>query len=1377
MATVIGTVIKVTGMAIVVDTQGNRHQLRQGEALHAGERVITANGASVNVKMLSGEVVNVAESQTIKITQALAESGAEDVTENAVNQAVMQAVLAAVSEGRDIAEVLEDAAAGLAGSDGNATFVNLDRIKTEAASVDDYDGGNAIGSVALLQVLENYIYFPIVPIIGLIEPGQPGPGDDGVMEGRTLVFTVTLSSTTQATAIYSFSLGGGTALAADFGSPVFSNGVTFNAATGFITVPVGVSSFTVSVTTIDDMLVESNETLPLTIGGVTGIGVIVDNDRATITSVTAGPNGGSVEEGNALIYTVTLSEATNVATSYSFSLGGGTASAADYGTPVFSHGVTFNAATGLISVPAGVSSFTVSVPTVDDTLVEPSEALSLTIGGKTGTGIIMDNDGGIKVLNGSQFAVSEEGLPGGIKDTTGDTDTTDTVVATGTFRLAGTNIGAAWSLEAPTSVLTSGGVAVTWTLSADGQVLVGTAGNATVITITINNNGQYTITLSGPIGHADPATEDTTVTNIKVKATVNGVTQTTSLPVTIEDDAPSATGGSATVTPGNTANVAPVVMLASGGNLLGLIGLSALNLIDLGTRSAFGATDANNNISRVELHYQSLLSLGTRQFTLSQALATELGLKVEIVNDPGVLGLIAPSSRVVITSLDGGPIENLAVNELLATARLSGGPLSAEVLNGTSITVTDTQGASSTASVSTLVDANVLSSERANPNLKEGDAGANALNGTNGDDQLYGYAGNDILNGGDGNDIIRGGDGHDVVNGESGNDIVLGGSGADLLTGGQGRDIFRWEAGDQGSAGNPAIDTITDFVPGTDVLDLRSLLQGESQANLSSYIRVTIDANGNTVLHISSGGGFSGGYSAAAEDQRIVLQGVNLQTTYGTTDSAQIVSTLVSSGNLAIDPVAASASGSLGALGADGGFVQSISIDGSTYTFNPVTGNISVTGLNRSSYDVNSRTLTITTTKGTLLVDMDDGTFSFSPKNTTDTGTISFDYTLSDQDGDTSAATYIINVGNHAPAAAAPEVSAGTATAGLITLPGLLNIDLLSFSGRQTFTASDSNNNIKVVIIDYSTLINVALSANVLTYSESVANELGLRVTYSQNSGLLGIVGSSGQMVITAADGGTVDNLALNEFLSTVSVSPQLVGVNVLDRFTIQATDSDNLQDTASTSNLVSVDLLENNPGTPVMEGDNVNNTLIGTADNDIIYGYAGNDTLSGGRGNDILRGGVGEDTLNGGAGNDILIGGKGQDILVGGLGTDVFKWGRGDSGIAGSPVRDTISDFDTVTLVQGGDVLDVRDLLQGENTSNLVNYLHFESVGSDTIIHISANGGYASDTHHVSGNFSSGNTTQQIVLTGIDLTRGQTSDAAIIANLTAQQKLVTDEF
>ncbi|MGQ3091154.1 MAG: retention module-containing protein [Methylophilus sp.] len=2332
MATVIGTVTSVQGMAIVVDANGNRHMLQVGEVLHAGDKVITASGASVSVKLANGETVNFAEAQTVKITDNLAQVDVSDVTENAVNQAVFDAVLVALNEGRDITEVLDAPAAGEAGSDGNASFVNLERI-SESVTGSIYDGGNGSVGTAAFSVIPNYQYFED-PSIDSVVPSVPGPGGNTVIEGNNLVYTVTLSTATQAPATYSFALGGGTASPADYGSPTFSNGVTYNPANGTITVPTGVSSFTVTVPTVDDTIIEPNETLPLNIGGVIGVGIIEDNDRSVITVEpgTPGPGDDSVIEGTDLVYTVTLSAPTNVITTFSFNLGGGSASPADYGTPTFSNGVTYNAVTGLITIPVGVGSFTVTVPTVDDTLVEPDETvpltiggitgvgtivdndratvdtvtagpaggsvveggtltytvtlsdvtnkdttydlllgkvgdtastadyvnpltnasfsngvtynattgkivvpagvkdftinvvtiddtlveadekltltvggksaegtildndlatvdsvtagpaagsvteggtliytvtlsdvtnkdtpfklefgkptdtastddyvnpltnasfsngvtydalsgkinvppgvqsftisvktvddtlvendetLTLTVGGKSATGTILDNDGGINLVAGSKDRVSEEGLPGGIKDNTGNTDTTDSVEATGSFTLNGSSAGAVWTLTAPTTTLTSGGVNVIWTLTDGGKTLTGFAGSEKVLTVTINDSGEYKIVLNGQVDHPTAGVEDTVLANVGVKVVVNGVTQTTKIPVTIEDDGPVAPGGVVVVNNANAANVAPVATVANTGNLLGLVGLSAANLINLSTRTAFGATDANNNISKVELNYQALISLGgllgAREFTISQALAAELGLKVQITNDAGLLGLVGPSSHVVITSLDGGPIDNLAINELLATARLNGGAISAEVLNGTTITVTDTQGASSSASVATLADANVLSSTRPNPNLIEGGSGANDLTGTSGDDQLYGYAGDDTLKGGAGNDILRGGDGNDKLEGGSGNDILVGGSGNDTLTGDQGRDIFRWEKGDAGTAGSPAVDTITDFTLADDVIDLRTLLQGENLANLSNFVRVTVDASGNTILHISSTGGFSGGFNANAEDQTIVLQGINLQTTYGTTDSAQILGELVGSGNLAIDPVAASASGSLGAFGADGGHVQSILIggvtytynatgntvsdnatpassntyfynaaskqlsvttakgetitvnvetgaytysgnraltqgestslgytlvdndgdtasnivqfngsgqptvtevdpvdprtgndsvvegnslvytvtlssttaaiatykfelgggtastgdygaptfsdnvtydattgmirvpvgvtsftvtvptvddsiveltetvpltiggtatgigfildndkakvievepgkpgvgddavvegnnlvytvkldattngpttfsfnlgggsastadygtptfsnnvvrnadgtitvpagvssftvtvptvddkiievreslplqiggvtgtgyiddndsginivagstftvseeglaggikdstgssdttdsvlaagafslkatdssagavwtltapttstltsggvavtwalsadgktlvgsagslkvltatidnngaykvtlnapvdhpdktiedtlkidlgikvvangvtqvdklpitieddspvasnqtvyatnsantnvmitldvsgsmngndgvngqtrlasaiqsiktllasydnlgdvkvalvvfagdaqtrqlgttwltvaeansllntlssggntnydsaletamkaygsagkldnaqtvsyfftdgepnrglggindlsggensnsadagiqaaeerawiqfletyniksyalglgrntsvdqlnpiaydgqagantngikvtnfdqldgvlnqtvaasvsgslvtnggfgadggyvksvvvDGTTYTFNAADGKITVSGTNNSTYDSASHKLTITTTKGVLVLDMDDGVFVFTPKNTTVSGVADFQYTLSDKDGDTSTATLSVNVTKvNAIPQVAPDVSTGINAAGLLTIPGLLNVDLLNFNSRQAFSASDVNNNITNVTITYGALI--ALSGNFLNYSAAVASELGLKVTYAQDNGLLGLF-ANGKLEVTSLDGGTIDNLKLNEFLSTIRTD-STIGVNVLDNFKITATDSTNLHDSASSGNLINIDLLTSGSSAIIRGTDGNDAQINGTDGNDIIYGLAGNDTLNGGAGNDILRGGAGNDTLNGGAGNDILIGGKGNDTLTGGTGVDVFKWDRGDDGVAGSPARDTITDFKmgAPTAAGGGDVLDVRDLLQGENNANLTNYLHFEKSGSDTIIHISSSGGYAS-------NFSNGQTTQQIVLTGVDLVTGQSNDAAIITNLLAQQKLITD--
>jgi len=64
---------------------------------------------------------------------------------------------------------------------------------------------------------------------------------------------------------------------------------------------------------------------------------------------------------------------------------------------------------------------------------------------------------------------------------------------------------------------------------------------------------------------------------------------------------------------------------------------------------------------------------------------------------------------------------------------------------------------------------------------------------------------------------ITGGAGADTLNGGAGNDILIGGSGADTLTGGLGSDTFRLALAD--SLIGPGIDTITDFVIGTDRLD------------------------------------------------------------------------------------------------------------------------------------------------------------------------------------------------------------------------------------------------------------------------------------------------------------------------------------------------------------------------------------------------------------------------------------------------------------------------------------------------------------------------------------------------------------------------------
>jgi hypothetical protein len=148
---------------------------------------------------------------------------------------------------------------------------------------------------------------------------------------------------------------------------------------------------------------------------------------------------------------------------------------------------------------------------------------------------------------------------------------------------------------------------------------------------------------------------------------------------------------------------------------------------------------------------------------------------------------------------------------------------------------------------------------------------------------------------------------NDILTGTAGADRIIGGAGNDTMTGGLGADVFAWKFGDQGSPGTPAVDRITDFnnVAGdmNNKLDLRDLLQGENHAsgtgNLANFLHFE-KAGSDTIVHVSSSGAFSSGYSASNENQTIVLQNVDLSAGGLNTDQ-QIIQDLLNKGKLQTD--------------------------------------------------------------------------------------------------------------------------------------------------------------------------------------------------------------------------------------------------------------------------------------------------------------------------------------------------------------------------------------------------------------------------------------------------------------------------------------------
>ena len=210
------------------------------------------------------------------------------------------------------------------------------------------------------------------------------PTDSIIVEGQTLRYTVTLSSA--GTTALEYSVGIASTLEdADVSAITLSDGVTYNPATGRITVPAGVTSFGISVSTQDDAQIEQTETLTLTIGGVSATGTVMDNDAQAVRTITAN----QVPEGSNLVYVVALSGSSPVATEYAIGASG-SLETSDVAGVLFSNGVTLHPTSGRLVVPAGVSQFTITLPAVVDALVEGTELLAVSLGGLSATGAVFD---------------------------------------------------------------------------------------------------------------------------------------------------------------------------------------------------------------------------------------------------------------------------------------------------------------------------------------------------------------------------------------------------------------------------------------------------------------------------------------------------------------------------------------------------------------------------------------------------------------------------------------------------------------------------------------------------------------------------------------------------------------------------------------------------------------------------------------------------------------------------------------------------------------------------------------------------------------------------------------------------------------------------
>lgn len=215
-------------------------------------------------------------------------------------------------------------------------------------------------------------------------PPAPPPSftvnDAAVAEGGALVFTITSSGSATASFNVNYATANATALA----------GSDYSQVIGSMTFAPGETSKTVSVTTINDAVVESEETLLLdlsnasggpTIADAQGTGTINDDDVAP-----AGPSfaigDASITEGGILTFTVTRSGSTSGSQNVSYATVIGTASAND-----------FTAKSGTLIFTSGQASKTIIVQTTSDSRVEEDELMSVNLSSATGGATITDAQG------------------------------------------------------------------------------------------------------------------------------------------------------------------------------------------------------------------------------------------------------------------------------------------------------------------------------------------------------------------------------------------------------------------------------------------------------------------------------------------------------------------------------------------------------------------------------------------------------------------------------------------------------------------------------------------------------------------------------------------------------------------------------------------------------------------------------------------------------------------------------------------------------------------------------------------------------------------------------------------------------------------------
>jgi Ca2+-binding RTX toxin-like protein len=250
----------------------------------------------------------------------------------------------------------------------------------------------------------------------------------------------------------------------DSGATLFSNGVSDNG-DGTITIPAGVTSFTVTGDCVEDTTFEGTEVYGISVDGEQGTGTITDDDTQVTFSLTGAT---SVIEGESGVYTLSM-------------VGAGVDPATHTGGITVDLTYTATGATGAdytqvttVTFAAGVTSVDFSIDTIDDYFEELSaEDFTVSIADVSD---IDDNGnfGGNVAIDGSDFSVTTEILDG--------VDVPGTVTPTAPENIAGAADTVFVKISGPSSIIEDDGANI-YTVSlvdSDGNAVIALTGGVTV---------------------------------------------------------------------------------------------------------------------------------------------------------------------------------------------------------------------------------------------------------------------------------------------------------------------------------------------------------------------------------------------------------------------------------------------------------------------------------------------------------------------------------------------------------------------------------------------------------------------------------------------------------------------------------------------------------------------------------------------------------------------------------------------------------------------------------------------------------------------------------------------------------------------------------